>query len=173
MGALVDQKVTSEMLAREAIALGLDEDDGIIRRRLAQKTDFLIADVAALAPPGDEELQAWFGSNRSEFSLPTRLSFHHLHFSFDRRGGGARAAAEAALARVAGRPPGSSEVATPDAQRRQKPRGLPPISMPLPSIFPSLYITIDGPWIVTSKHLSGLSPYWKHMAPSSARHSPE
>ena len=50
MRALVEQKITSEVLYREAIALGLDQDDEIIKRRLAQKMDFLVADVAAIVP---------------------------------------------------------------------------------------------------------------------------
>lgn len=111
MRALVDQKVTSEMLVREAMALGLDSNDEVIKRRLAQKMDFLIADVAALAAPSNEELETWFEANKSDFTKPPRLSFRHLYFSFDKRGADARDTAEASLARVAGRPPGALETA--------------------------------------------------------------
>lgn len=107
IGALVDEKVTSEMLSREAIAMGLDNDDEVIKRRLAQKMDFLIADIAALDPPSEEELAAWFEANRSEFTKPPRMRFRHLYFSFDKRGQGARDAAEAGLRLIAGWPPGS------------------------------------------------------------------
>ena len=51
MRALVEQRVSEEILFREAVALGLDKDDEIIKRRLAQKMDFLAADVAALQDP--------------------------------------------------------------------------------------------------------------------------
>lgn len=105
--ALVDEKATSEMLAREAIALGLDRDDEVIKRRLAQKMDFLLADVAALAPPTDEELTSWFEAHKAEFTKPPRIRFRHLYFSSDKRGQGARGAAEASLPLVAGRPPAS------------------------------------------------------------------
>lgn len=54
----------------------------------------------------------------------------------------------------------------------QKLFGLPGISMPLPRISPSLSMTMDGPSILMSKQRSGLSPYLKHMAPSSVRHVP-
>src|SRR5271165_1292454 len=56
MRALVEQKVREEILSREAVALGLDKDDELIRRRLAQKMDFLAADVAALQDPSEAEL---------------------------------------------------------------------------------------------------------------------
>lgn len=78
--ALVDQKATSEMLVREATALGLDNDDEVIKRRLAQKMDFLIADIAVLDPPSEKELESWFAANRSDFAKPPRLSFRHLYF---------------------------------------------------------------------------------------------
>jgi peptidyl-prolyl cis-trans isomerase C len=54
---LVEQRVSEEILFREALALGLDKDDEIIKRRLAQKMDFLAADIAALQDPSDTELR--------------------------------------------------------------------------------------------------------------------
>lgn len=116
MRALVEQKITSEVLFREAIALGLDRDDEIIKRRLAQKMDFLVADVAAMAPPSAAELEAWFDRNAAEFALPPHVSFRHLYFSFDRRGDGAEDAAAAGLARIGGLPadaPEASAIADP------------------------------------------------------------
>jgi hypothetical protein len=103
MRTLVDQKVSEEILSREAAALGLDKNDEIIKRRLAQKMDFLAADVAALQDPGDAELRAWFGKNSARFQLPARASFRHLYFSLD-RGPDARDAALAALTKVVGQP---------------------------------------------------------------------
>ena len=114
--ALVGQKADSEMLVREAIALGLDKDDEVIKRRLAQKMDFLLADVAALAPPTSEELATWFAAHKAEFTKPPRIRFRHLYFSPDKRGEGAREAAEASLRLVAGRSPtslGATDIADP------------------------------------------------------------
>ena len=108
--SLVEQKVTSEILFREAIALGLDRDDEIIKRRLAQKMDFLVADVSAMAPPGPGELETWYEKNSAQFAHPPRISFRHLYFSTDIRGAGARNAAAESLIRIAGRPPDSPEV---------------------------------------------------------------
>jgi len=110
MRALVEQKVKEEILSREAAALGLDKDDEIIRRRLAQKMDFLAADVAALQNPSEAELRVWFAQNADSFALPSRVSFRHLYFSFD-RGPGAHDAAAAALAKIAGEPDAAAALA--------------------------------------------------------------
>jgi hypothetical protein len=70
MRALIEQRVNEEILSREAIALGLDKDDEIIKRRLAQKMRFLAEDIATLQDPGTAELQAWFQQNSDRFALP-------------------------------------------------------------------------------------------------------
>lgn len=101
---LVDQKVTQEILFREAVALGLDRDDEVVKRRLAQKMDFLAADVAALQEPTTEQLKTWFSHNSQDFALPAHASFRHLYFSLDRHGNDARDAAAATLALIAGKP---------------------------------------------------------------------
>ena len=108
MRALVEQRVSEEILFREALALGLDKNDEIIKRRLTQKMGFLAEDVVALQDPGDAELKAWFVQNSGRFALPPRVSFRHLYFSAD-RGPGARDAAAAALAKFAGKPADSPE----------------------------------------------------------------
>jgi hypothetical protein len=103
MRGLIDDKVNEEVLFREAMALGLDKNDEIIRRRLAQKMDFLAEDIAALQDPGEAELKSWFAKNSARFALPPRVSFRHLYFSLD-RGPGARDAAAAALTKIADKP---------------------------------------------------------------------
>jgi hypothetical protein len=103
--SLAEQEAMQRILAREAMALGLDRDDEIIERRLAQKMDFLLADLAGLEEPTRADLQAWYTANAERFTLPPRASFRHLYFSVDERGDeGARAAAAAALAEVADMP---------------------------------------------------------------------
>ncbi|AIC26954.1 rotamase superfamily PPIASE domain-containing protein [Rhizobium etli bv. mimosae str. IE4771] len=108
---LVDQKVRQEILFREAVSLGLDRDDEVVKRRLAQKMDFLASDVASLQEPTDAELKAWFEQNSETFALPAHATFRHLYFSTDRQGKGTKEAAAAALALVEGKSPDSSEVA--------------------------------------------------------------
>ena len=97
---LVEADVREEIFYREGLALGLDRDDEIVRRRMAQKMQFLAEDVAAAHMPTEAELRAWFDENRAQFKEPARVSFRHLYFSPDRRGGNARADAEKALAEL-------------------------------------------------------------------------
>jgi len=101
---LVENKVQQEVLYREALAMGLDRDDEIVKRRMAQKMQFLAEDIAAAREPTTAELQSWFDKNSAKFAQPPRLSFRHLYFSPDRRGAGARDDAEQALAKLAGQP---------------------------------------------------------------------
>lgn len=103
---LVDQKVTQEILVREAVALGLDRDDEVIKRRLAQKMDFLASDVAVLQEPTEAELKAWFERNAQRFALPPHASFRHLYFSPDKHGKAAYDAAAAALPQISRSAPG-------------------------------------------------------------------
>lgn len=101
---MVENKVQQEILYREALAMGLDKDDEIVKRRMAQKMQFLAEDVAASREPTTAELKAWFEQNSARFAQPPRLSFRHLYFSTDRRGERARDDAAQALAKLAGQP---------------------------------------------------------------------
>jgi peptidyl-prolyl cis-trans isomerase C len=104
---LVEADVKEDILYREGLALGLDRDDEIVRRRMAQKMQFLAEDVAAAHMPTDAELRAWFDQNKRPFEEPARVSFRHVYFSPDRRGDNARADAEKALAELKELPQGA------------------------------------------------------------------
>ncbi len=65
---LLENDIREEVLSREAIALGLDKDDRIIRHRLAQKMQYLFEDVAMVDEPSDEVLKAYFQENKSSFN---------------------------------------------------------------------------------------------------------
>jgi peptidyl-prolyl cis-trans isomerase C len=104
LGRLVDSTVQEEILYREALAMGLDKDDEIVKRRMAQKMQFLAEDVAAAREPTTAELKGWFEKHADRFAQPPRLSFRHLYFSPDRRGARAREDAVQALAKLAGQP---------------------------------------------------------------------
>jgi len=101
---MVETKVRQEVLYREALAMGLDKNDEIVKRRMAQKMQFLAEDVAAAHEPTTEELSAWYANNSDKFALPSRVSFRHLYFSPDRRGAQAYDEALGALAKLAGQP---------------------------------------------------------------------
>jgi peptidyl-prolyl cis-trans isomerase C len=102
MSGLLESKIREEILYREALALGLDKGDTIVKRRLAQKMDFLSEDVSGLREPPEPELKAWFVKNSERFALPGRMSFRHIYFSLDQRGQQARDAAVQALQRLNG-----------------------------------------------------------------------
>src|SRR5271157_269453 len=100
--AMVEDKVREEVLYREALAMGLDKDDTIVKRRMAQKMQFLAEDVAAAHEPSSAELKAWFEKNSNKFALPSRYSFRHLYFSPDKRGKNAEEDAAKTLAKISG-----------------------------------------------------------------------
>src|SRR5271167_2043066 len=110
--AMVEDKVHEEVLYREALAMSLDKDDTIVKRRMAQKMQFLAEDVAAAHEPSTVELKAWFDKNSSKFALPSRYSFRHLYFSPDKRGKNAQDDAAKALAKIAGQPEDSKLAAS-------------------------------------------------------------
>ena len=112
LSRLVEQKVQEEVLYREGLAMGLDKDDTIVKRRLAQKLQFLAEDVATAHEPSTTELKAWYEKNRDKFTLPSRVSFRHLYFSPDRRRQRARDDAVKALTQLAGQPEDSKLAAT-------------------------------------------------------------
>jgi len=109
---LLEDRVREEVLYREALALGLDKDDTIVKRRLALKMQFVAEDVAAAREPTPEELATWYEANRDQFAFPPRVSFRHLYFSPDRRRARARDDAAAALTKLAGQPEDSNLAAT-------------------------------------------------------------
>ena len=103
LSKLVDNYVTEEMLYRQALAMGLDRDDEIIRRRLIQKMQFLQQDMAGASAPSRAALRAYYESHPALFVIPGSVSFQHVFFSAD-RGDSAAAlrCAEQARGRVRG-----------------------------------------------------------------------
>lgn len=109
--AMVDDKVQEEILYREGLAMGLDKDDTIVKRRMAQKLQFLAEDVASAHEPTAAELKTWFERNSQKFGLPGRITFRHVYFSPDNRGQRARDDAVDALRKVTGEPEDSKAAA--------------------------------------------------------------
>jgi len=83
--SLVSDYVRSEVYTREALALGLDRDDPVIRNRLRQKMQFLSEDVAALAQPTEEQLRAYLQTHAETFRLEQQYTFTQVYFNPDRR----------------------------------------------------------------------------------------
>jgi uncharacterized coiled-coil protein SlyX len=82
------------------MAAGFDRDDTIIRRRLRQKLEFLVEDVAEIAPPTEAELAAWLAAHPDAFRAESRVAFRQVYLSRDRRGAAAEGEANAILARL-------------------------------------------------------------------------
>ncbi len=97
LGAVAHSWALEEMRVREARRMGLDQDDSVIRRRLAQKYDFLINNPSALGQPSDAVLQAYLSAHADRYAGPSRYSFDQVYFSNDRGPAMALAAAQAAL----------------------------------------------------------------------------
>jgi len=93
---LIEARVREEVLYREALAVGLDQDDLVVRRRMVQKMELLSQDLALLVDPTDQELQTFFQENQDDYLVPPLVSFSHVYFNLDRRG----AAAEQDASRV-------------------------------------------------------------------------
>lgn len=93
---LVDDYVREEIAYREAVAMGLDRDDTIIRRRMRQKLEFLVEDAASATPPTDAELQAYLDGYPDSFRQEPQVSFRQV-FVDSSRGDAAAARARELL----------------------------------------------------------------------------
>jgi hypothetical protein len=98
LGGLIDDYVKEEIANREAVAMGLDRGDAIVRRRLRQKLEFLVEYDSASSPPTDAELQAWWEAHPELLRTEPQVAFRQVYVSADRRGASTRAEAEELLA---------------------------------------------------------------------------
>jgi len=99
--SLVKRDLHDEILFRQGLALGLDKDDEIVRRRVVQKMQFLLQDLHPPAEPTDAQLTAFYNAHKHRYVQPAHVTFSHIYFSSDR--GGSNAAqkrAEAVLAKI-------------------------------------------------------------------------
>ncbi len=120
--ALIREYIKEEIYAREAIRLGLDQDDPIIRRRLRQKMEFLSASAVDTAQPDDATLAAWLTRNPAKYAEGAQYSFDQIYLgegnaSFIAATIARREIASGAAWASAGKPlavPASSDFATKD-----------------------------------------------------------
>lgn len=83
---LIRDGVREEVYYREALALGLDKDDIIIRRRLRQKMEFVTNDVAAQTEPTEAELSAYLTAHPNAFRVQRQFTFSHVYLNPEHRG---------------------------------------------------------------------------------------
>jgi hypothetical protein len=100
LDGLVRDYIQEEVYYREAIAMGLDREDTVIRRRLRQKLEFVSEDIAALAEPTQADLQAFLQSQPERFRTEPRFTFTHVYLDPERHGDRLAARAEALLERL-------------------------------------------------------------------------
>jgi hypothetical protein len=78
LAGLVDDFVREEVFVREALALGLDRDDAVIRRRLRQKMEFLTASAADALVPSEADLRAFYEADAASFTTPPRVALDQI-----------------------------------------------------------------------------------------------
>jgi peptidyl-prolyl cis-trans isomerase C len=83
---VVRQLLRERVLAREAMAMGLDRDDVVIRRRLAQKLEYLSQDLLGIGTPSNEELAMFLAENARAHETPASVTMTHIFFDPDERG---------------------------------------------------------------------------------------
>lgn len=93
---LVTDYLNEELLANEAKELGLADNDTVVRRRLAQKMEFIVQDTARATEPGEDELRRFYEAHRDRYQTPARISFVQVYFNPD-EGGTAGSRAVSAL----------------------------------------------------------------------------
>lgn len=89
---LVDRWVEQEALYREGKAMGLDQEDEVVRRRIVQKTEFLQQDLNPPAEPDEAALRRWHAAHPGLYRTPALATFSHVYFASEAAG---EAAAEA------------------------------------------------------------------------------
>lgn len=110
LDGLIEAHIKETVLYREALAMGLDRDDVIVRRRLAQKLTFLTQDLLQPGEPGESALREHFAANRDRYREPDRITFTQIFLDPDKRGERTLADVEAMKTSLASRDPTSSEI---------------------------------------------------------------
>ncbi|MGL1885822.1 MAG: peptidylprolyl isomerase [Reichenbachiella sp.] len=82
---LLDNYIKEEIFYREALAMNLDHNDEIVKRRMAQKMQFLTQDIANDLVPSDEELSEFMSQSRDKYLKEKTISFEQVYFSPDSR----------------------------------------------------------------------------------------
>ena len=83
--SLVASFIEQEILYREALAMNLDHNDEIVKRRLAQKMEFISDELAEVLQPTEEMLKEYYEKNIENYTKPSVFTFKQVYFSQDKR----------------------------------------------------------------------------------------
>ena len=100
LDGLIQSYLREEVLYRQALAMGLDRDDTVVRRRLAQKIEYLAQDLATQAEPSEQELRTFYDEHPEIFEEPARITFSHVYINTDKHGPDSVEAAGSVLAEL-------------------------------------------------------------------------
>jgi len=84
--ALIESWVRDEVFCREALAMGLEQDDPVVRRRLSQKVQFILDTGSDSAPPTDAELQGWLDERADQYRVEATYALRQAYFDPARHG---------------------------------------------------------------------------------------
>lgn len=82
---LIEEHIRSEVFYREALAMNLEHNDEIIKRRLRQKYEFLVKDLSEQQVPTTNELNTFYQNHLQRYQSERKLSFSQVYFSPDKR----------------------------------------------------------------------------------------
>jgi hypothetical protein len=97
---LVEDLVRNEIFYREAIAIGLDRDDEVLKRRLRQKMEFIYEDISSWAEPTDADLRAFMKKHSEKYLTDPLMSFRQVYIDTYKRGTSAESDARHILAQI-------------------------------------------------------------------------
>jgi hypothetical protein len=100
--SLIREDIHDEILFRQGRLLKLDQDDEIVRRRVVQKEQFLLQNLAAPPEPTDAQLASYYNAHAARYAAAPRATFSHIYFEAGPGGDqAAQARARAVLAKLA------------------------------------------------------------------------
>ncbi|TNF97833.1 MAG: peptidyl-prolyl cis-trans isomerase [Gammaproteobacteria bacterium] len=83
---LIEARIREEIFFRQALDIGLAEDDGVVRRHLVEKLEFLIEGLVDAVEPTDQELEKFLLSNSDKFRSSATIKFEQIYFDLKKRG---------------------------------------------------------------------------------------
>lgn len=96
---LIKNYIQEEVLYREAVAMGLDKEDFVIKRRMIQKVEFISQGIAEVgADLSEEEISKYYEENKKNYYQAPYVTFTHVFFGFEKwKPEGAKAKADAEI----------------------------------------------------------------------------